>query len=77
MTALLWLAHHLPLRITSRWRWYRRACGGRWAQRPATGRWFPVPRCPGEVDTILVVLGQVTPQEYESHRACCTCEVWP
>lgn len=76
MTALLWLAHCLPLRITSRWRWYRRACGGRWAQRLATVRWHRVPRCPA-ADGLLVFIGSVTPQEYEAHRACCTCEVWP
>lgn len=67
----------LPRFIGARWRWYRRASGGRWARQWSTftARWFwrEWPRCPF-VDANM----NYEAKESECFQADeCHCEVWP
>lgn len=70
------IAMWLPFRPFARWRWFRRACGGRWAFRLTDRKWWLVRGCPGEVDTWLVACGTVSREDYHAHREKCACEVW-
>lgn len=70
------VASWLPMRPFARWRWFRRAVGGRWALRLTDQRWWCARGCPGEVDTWMVATGMVSREDYETHRAKCSCEVW-